>query len=117
MVMDLWAPQAKHIKRWIDVKAAYHELEEDLQCVWERLIGKLHECWKLKLCPCNSDSSSMTNGRWQKVHISLVKKCPSRAPFLLFHGVMVSLDFNFEQWIWSDGARDGVDYEERKETT
>jgi hypothetical protein len=49
MVRDLWAPQAKHIKRWIDVKAAYHELEEGLQCVWERLIGKLHECWKLKL--------------------------------------------------------------------
>jgi hypothetical protein len=50
MVRDLWAPQAKHIKRWVDVKAAYHELEEDLQYVWERLIGKLHERWKLKLC-------------------------------------------------------------------
>ncbi len=50
MVRDLWAPKAKHIKRRIDVKAAYHELEEDLQYVWERLIEKLHECWKLKLC-------------------------------------------------------------------
>jgi hypothetical protein len=54
--------------------------------------------------PHNSDISLMTNGRWQKVHISFVKKCPSRAPFLLFHGVMESLDFNLEQWIWWDGA-------------
>jgi hypothetical protein len=54
--------------------------------------------------PHNSNSSLMTNGWWQKVHISFVKKCPNRAPFLLFHGVMESLDFNLEQWIWSDGA-------------